>query len=129
MELTAEKIDGKKADAETSQVLEKDVMIEVNYPAQVKDPGDGRMYRFFQTGYHGPIRPGDPEFEQVVGGEAEARNALFLIFYGYLRSGPILEVRGLFHDRLWNRYHVLHESLLFLKVFTLNKKVHLVAIL
>lgn len=69
----------KDEDATADEVYEKDVLIEVNYPATFRDPSNGRVYRFFQTSYRGPFRPGDSVFEQFVGGR-QNRNTLYLSY-------------------------------------------------
>lgn len=71
---------GAGADKEADEVYEKDVLIEVNYPAEFRDPSDGRDYRFFQTSYHGPIRPGEPAFEQFVDGK-QKRDTLYFSYF------------------------------------------------
>lgn len=65
---------------ETADAYENDVSIEVNYPAPFRDPSSGRVYRFFQTSYRGPFRPGDPEFNQFVGGK-QKRDTLYLSYF------------------------------------------------
>ena len=66
----AEKTDAEKSDGEqgAAEIFEEDVVVSLNRPASFTDPVDGRTYRFFQTSFSGPYRPGDREFDQAVGG-------------------------------------------------------------
>ena len=71
--------ESKKSD-KAEEAFEEDVLIRVNHPADVKDPSDGRAYRLFQTSFRGPIRPGEPAFEQFVGGN-QKRDTLYLSYF------------------------------------------------
>ena len=53
-------------------VYEKDIIVSLNQPVSFTDPADGRTYRFFQSSFAGPYRPGDPQFDQVVGGRRKS---------------------------------------------------------
>jgi len=57
--------------------LRKNVLITLNAPVELKDPRSGRVYRFFQTSFNGPFRPGDPEYDELVGPRG-ARDELYL---------------------------------------------------
>lgn len=72
--------DSKEEAKPEAECYQEDVTIEVNYPAQFKDPSNGRLYRFFQTSYHGPIRPGEPAFEQFVGWK-QKRDTLYFSYF------------------------------------------------
>ena len=53
-------------------VYEEDVIVSLNRPASFTDPADGRTYRFFQSSFAGPYRPGDPQFDQIIGGSRKS---------------------------------------------------------
>ncbi|MBN2295407.1 MAG: hypothetical protein JXM70_23450, partial [Pirellulales bacterium] len=55
-----------------SAVYEEDVIVTLNQPVSFTDPTDGRTYRFFQSSFAGPYRPGDPQFDQIVGGNRKS---------------------------------------------------------
>lgn len=59
------------------QVLDKDVLITLNAPVDVSDPRTGRTYRLFQSSFAGPWRPGQPEFDQLVGKD-RSRDQVYL---------------------------------------------------
>ncbi|MEA3341641.1 MAG: hypothetical protein U9R15_16885, partial [Chloroflexota bacterium] len=53
-------------------VYEQDVIVTLNRPVSFTDPTGGRTYRFFQSSFAGPYSPGDPQFDQVVGGNRKS---------------------------------------------------------
>jgi len=57
--------------------LEKNILITLNAPVNFSDPKTGRSYRLFQESFRGPWRPGDPLFDQLIGGNS-TRSQLFL---------------------------------------------------
>jgi hypothetical protein len=59
-----------------SKRLKENVLITLNAPVEMADPVTGRSYRLFQSAFEGPWRPGDAEFDQLVGGSAK-RDQLF----------------------------------------------------
>lgn len=59
------------------ELLRENVLITLNAPVELKDPRSGRVYRFFQTSFSGPFRPGDPEYDELVGLHG-ARDELYL---------------------------------------------------
>ena len=61
---------------DTDKRLRENVSISLNAPVSFTDPHSGRSYRLYQSSYVGPWKPGDPQFDQVVGG-AEVRDRLF----------------------------------------------------
>ena len=74
--------------------LAEDVLIELNHPIPFTDPTTGRAYRLFQSSFSGPYRPGEPEFEQIVGGR-ENRDQLFQsIFTAAYDPGRELKYAG-----------------------------------
>jgi hypothetical protein len=56
--------------------LRENVSIALNAPVSFTDPHSGHRYRLYQSSYAGPWKPGDPQFDQVVGG-TEMRDRLF----------------------------------------------------
>lgn len=48
--------------------LRSDVLITLNEPVDFSDPLTGRSYRFYQSSYNGPYKPGDPEYDQMTTG-------------------------------------------------------------
>ncbi|MDY0169897.1 MAG: hypothetical protein RBS80_25365 [Thermoguttaceae bacterium] len=46
--------------------LLKDVLVTLNAPVDFTDPATGRSYRFYQSSFDGPFRPGDPQYERSV---------------------------------------------------------------
>lgn len=62
--------------APDERLLAENVRVELNHPVRFIDPAGGRGWRFFQSSFSGPYRPGDPEFEHWVGGRAK-RDTLF----------------------------------------------------
>ncbi len=61
------------------KLLQKKVLITLNAPVNFSDPRSGRSYRLYQSSYKGPLKPGDPQFEQLVGGK-QRRDRLFQSF-------------------------------------------------
>lgn len=57
--------------------LLEDVLITLNAPVDFSDPATGRSYRFYQSSFDGPFKPGDPQYEQYVTDRREQRQ-LFL---------------------------------------------------
>ncbi len=57
--------------------LLEDVLITLNAPVDFTDPATGRSYRFYQSSFDGPYKPGDPQYEQYVTDRREQRQ-LFL---------------------------------------------------
>ena len=55
----------------------EDVLVTLNAPVDFTDPATGRSYRFYQSSFDGPFRPGDPQYEQYVV-DREAQPQLFL---------------------------------------------------
>jgi len=55
----------------------EDVLVTLNAPVDFTDPATGRSYRFYQSSFDGPFRPGDPQYEQYVA-DREAQPQLFL---------------------------------------------------
>lgn len=53
------------------------IRITLNQPVNFSDPQTGRSYRIYQEAFRGPWKPGDPEFDQLVGGSG-TREELFL---------------------------------------------------
>lgn len=53
------------------------IRITLNQPVNFADPKTGRSYRIYQEAFRGPWKPGDPEFDQLVGGSG-TREELFL---------------------------------------------------
>jgi len=51
---------------DSADAIAQNVVIAMNKPADVTDPTTGRSYRFFQEGRWGPVRPGWPEYENLV---------------------------------------------------------------
>ena len=51
---------------DSADAIAQNVVIAMNAPADVTDPATGRSYRFFQEGRWGPVRPGWPEYENLV---------------------------------------------------------------
>ena len=56
--------------------LQKNVLISLNAPVDFRDPRNGRSYRLYQSSYAGPLRPGDPQFDEIVDGKTP-RDRLF----------------------------------------------------
>ena len=54
----------------------ENVLITLNAPVDFTDPVSGRSYRFYQSSFRGPFRPGDPQYERYVGDRGE-RSQLF----------------------------------------------------
>ncbi len=57
--------------------LQEDVLITLNAPVDFSNRQGGRSYRLFQESFRGPWRPGDPLFDELVGGDS-TRDRLFL---------------------------------------------------
>lgn len=57
--------------------LQEKVLITLNEPVNFSDPFSGRSYRVYQESFFGPLKPGDPTFDRLVGGRSP-RNELFL---------------------------------------------------
>ncbi len=57
--------------------LRDNVLITLNEPASITDPGNGRCYRLYQESFNGPWRPGDPQFTYLLGPKT-GREELFL---------------------------------------------------
>ncbi len=57
--------------------LLEDVLVTLNAPVDFTDPVTGRSYRFYQSSFDGPFRPGDPQYEQNVS-DREQYGQLFL---------------------------------------------------
>jgi len=64
-------------DGPSGEVLADDVIVTLNAPISLTDPHTGRSYRIYQSGYDGPFVPGQPEFDQLVGGSS-MRDQLYL---------------------------------------------------
>lgn len=65
-------------DSPAGKPLEENVLITLNAPVDFRDPRTGRIYRFFQTSdASGPFRPGEPEYDELVG-LAAARDEVYL---------------------------------------------------
>jgi hypothetical protein len=64
--------DGKGGANMDGAVYEEDVMVSLNQPVSFTDPADGRTFRFFQSSFAGPYRPGDPQFDRVIGGNRKS---------------------------------------------------------
>jgi len=62
---------------EADKVLDEKVLITLNEPVTIADPVNGRSYRIYQEAYRGPWKPGDPIFDELVGGTTP-RDELFL---------------------------------------------------
>lgn len=85
-----------------AEIYEKDVLINMNEPADFRDPKTGRVYRVFQQSYAGPWTPGQPGFEQLAA-EDPARNRFFLSWFtvnydpgrGVIYAGSLLIVLGI----------------------------------
>ena len=83
-------------------VYEKDVLIDMNYPADVRDPKTGRVYRLFQSSYRGPWRPDNPEFRELAGDDL-SRDRIYMsvlsVNYdpgrGVMYAGSLLIVLGI----------------------------------
>jgi len=63
--------------AAPGEVLARKVLVTLNTPVELRDPRTGRVYRFFQTDFAGPFRPGSPEYDELVDPE-DARDELYL---------------------------------------------------
>lgn len=50
----------------SSEPLWEDVVVTLNAPIDFTDPASGRSYRFYQSSFDGPFRPGDPQYERNV---------------------------------------------------------------
>ena len=83
-------------------VYEKNVLINLNEPADVRDPKTGRVYRLFQESFSGPWTPGQPGFEQLAGDDL-SRERVFLSQFavnydpgrGVIYAGSLLIVLGI----------------------------------
>jgi len=53
---------------EGGEPLQENVLITLNRPVRFVDPKSGHVFRLFQFDCQGPFRPGEPEFDRVVGG-------------------------------------------------------------
>lgn len=62
---------------EQDKVLDENVLITLNEPVTFADPVGGHSYRIYQEAYRGPWKPGDPIFDELVGGTTP-RDELFL---------------------------------------------------
>jgi len=65
------------------KVLEKDVLITLNEPITRRDAATGRSFRIYQEAFRGPWKPGNPLFDEMIGGkilpgETVPRDELFL---------------------------------------------------
>ncbi len=71
--------DGNKVNKTCGDTEDKDNLIRItlNQPVNFSDPTTGRSYRVYQEAFRGPWKPGDPEFDQLVGGSG-TREELFL---------------------------------------------------
>ncbi len=84
------------------QPLASQVWIELNAPKDFRDPLSGRSYRFFQSSFQGPMKPGSMEFQRLVG-EDDDREQLFLSIFsinydpgrGLKYAGSLLIVAGI----------------------------------
>lgn len=59
-----------------SEPLWEDVVVTLNAPIDFTDPASGRSYRFYQSSFDGPFRPGDPQYERNVT-DREKQSQLF----------------------------------------------------
>jgi hypothetical protein len=57
--------------------LAENVLITLNAPVDFTDPRSRRTYRLFQSSFSGPWTPGQPEFDELAGGD-RSRDQLFL---------------------------------------------------
>lgn len=71
--------DGNKVHKIRGNTDDKDNLIRItlNQPVNFFDPATGHSYRIYQEAFRGPWKPGDPEFDQLVGGSG-TREELFL---------------------------------------------------
>ena len=84
------------------EVYEKEVLINMNEPADFRDPKTGRVYRIFQQSYGGPWTPGQPHFE-LLSAENPGRTRFFLSWFtvnhdpgrGVIYAGSLLIVLGI----------------------------------
>ena len=66
-------LDGEAVDPEDGErlrVVQRRVLITLNHPINIVDPRTGRTYRLYQESFSGPFKPGDPVYEQIVGGDS-----------------------------------------------------------
>lgn len=59
--------------------LAENVLVTLNAPVDFRDPVSRRVYRFFQTHFEGPWKPGDPEYDQQLGA-GSPRDELYLSY-------------------------------------------------
>ena len=77
------KTDPKTGEDRVDQVIEDGVLITLNQPITRKDPATGRSFRIYQEAFRGPWKPGDPFYDEQLGGrllpgEDMPRGELFL---------------------------------------------------
>ena len=87
--------------------LAENVLITLNAPIDFTDPRSGRTYRLFQSSFSGPWRPGEPEFDHLVGKD-RSRDQVYLsrLSVNY-DPGRGLKYARLPADRRRHRHRVL----------------------
>lgn len=60
-----------------ADVLQKDIVVSLNSPADFTDPGDGRTYRFFQAAFAGPYRVDDLPLDATREGADDVQEEIF----------------------------------------------------
>jgi hypothetical protein len=83
-----------KIENKEEYAYEEDVLVTLNRPASFTDPADGKTYRFFQTSRDGPFRPGDPEFDRIVGGKRKSDELYLSVFSVASDPGRQLKYAG-----------------------------------
>ena len=62
------KTDPTTGEERIDQVIEDGVLITLNQPITRKDPATGRSFRIYQEAFRGPWKPGDPFYDEQLGG-------------------------------------------------------------
>jgi hypothetical protein len=94
--------DGKRGARAQGTPGDGKILITLNQPVSFSDPATGRSYRVYQEAFRGPMKPGDPEFDELVGGSSD-RDELFLSWLtvnydpgrGLKYTGSLLIVGGI----------------------------------
>ncbi len=66
-----------KNDGTVAKILEKDVVVSLNSPADFTDPSDGRNYRFFQSAFSGPYRADDLPIDETRDGADSMQEEIY----------------------------------------------------